>query len=65
MPHNDPGPQSPGYLYSEIPGSWNVATDIGELASRQNGVPVHRRPGSAMKAVPKNGNANALPGRGD
>jgi hypothetical protein len=38
MPHNDPGPQSPEYLHSEIPGTWNVATEIGELASRNPAV---------------------------
>lgn len=65
MPHRKEGPEQPEYRDSEIPGTWNIATEIGELASRQNGVPVHRRPGARKKATPPNGNANALPGRGD
>ena len=54
MPHNDPGPQSPEYRDSEIRGTWNVATEIGELDSR-NPAPSHRRPGAQNKATPANG----------
>jgi hypothetical protein len=48
----------------DVVGSWERYNEIGELASR-NPAPAGRRPGSAKKAVPANGNANALPGRGD
>jgi hypothetical protein len=64
VPHKNPGPQSPEYLHSEIRGTWNVATEIRELAAR-NPAPAHGRPGAANKAVPANDNAHALPGRGD
>jgi len=64
MPYNDPGPKMPADRDSSVPGQWVVATDIGELNSR-NPAPSHRRPGAQKKATPENGNANASPGRGD
>jgi hypothetical protein len=57
-------PDSPTPRDAEVPGQYIVATDIGELHSR-NPSPSHRRPAAQKKATPENGNANALPGRGD
>jgi hypothetical protein len=54
MRHNDPGPTQPADRDSSVPGEWVVATDIGELASR-NPAPSHRRPGAQEKATPANG----------
>jgi hypothetical protein len=54
VPHNNPGPQMPADRDRPIPGEWVVATEIGELASR-NPAASHRRPGAQKKATAENG----------
>jgi hypothetical protein len=60
MPRKDPGPTMPANRDSSIPGEWVVATDIGELASR-NPAPSHRRPGAQRKAAPANSTSRTNP----
>jgi hypothetical protein len=38
----------------DVVGAWEQHNEIGELASRQSGVPSHRKPGAAKKAVSAN-----------
>jgi hypothetical protein len=64
MPHRKVGPDAPEVRDGNEPEAVLPfsAEECAKIARSTPSIPAHRRPG--YKA-PKNGNANALPGRGD
>jgi hypothetical protein len=52
MPHKKVGPNSRTYLYSEIPGSWNVATETVNLRVARAGFRCTESPALSARPLP-------------